>query len=484
MPQRRNLWGIIFLFKRREGIYNADMDSNLYTITTALEALHGGKTTAPDLAEGCFAQIERLNPQLNAFITVLDVSTALEAQLPATVHPLTSALRGIPIALKDLFDTAGIRTTAGSKFFADHVPDTDAFVVEKIKQAGAIIMGKTNTHEIALGVTGNNPHYGTARNPWDTERIPGGSSSGSAIAVATGMALGALGTDTGGSIRIPASLCGVVGFKPTRGRVSLRGVVPLSWNLDHVGPITSCVKDTALMLQVISVYDPLDPTSVKMLTGDFLGHLVDDMQGRKIALGIGEYIEGADAEVVSVVCEAAKIFEAMGCQIQEVNVDWMREAALANKIMTQSDGAAVHRDRLREHPELFGEDIRRRLEDGAKTTSTDYILARRTQTEVQKRCEQFFESYDLLLTPTTPIAAPTIEGHDAVEQAGRLTRFTAPFNLTGLPALSLPCGFTEGGLPIGLQIVGRAWADSKVLNAGYAFEQVTNWHDLRPELAA
>lgn len=460
------------------------MQSDLYTITDALEALHGAKATAQDLAEACFRQIERLNPQLNAFITVVDVPSALEAQLPATVHPLTSALRGIPIALKDLFDTAGIRTTAGSKFFADHVPDTDAFVVEKIKQAGAILMGKTNTHEIALGVTGNNPHYGTARNPWDPARIPGGSSSGSAIAVATGMALGALGTDTGGSIRIPASLCGVVGFKPTHGRVSLRGVFPLSWNLDHVGPITNCVKDAALMLQVISVYDPLDPVSIKMLTGDFLGHLVDDMEGRKIALGIGGYIEGANPEVVSVVREATKVFEAMGCQVQEVNVDWMREAAVANKIMTQSDGAAVHRDRLREHPELFGEDIRRRLEDGAKTSSTDYILARRTQTEVRKRCEQFFEAYDLLLTPTTPIAAPTIEGHDAVEQAGRLTRFTAPFNLAGLPALSLPCGFTEDGLPIGLQIVGRAWADSKVLNAGYAFEQVTNWHDLRPELAA
>ncbi|MGE5642093.1 MAG: amidase [Byssovorax cruenta] len=459
------------------------MQSDLYTITDALEALHGAKATAQDLAEACFRQIERLNPQLNAFITVVDVPSALEAQLPATVHPLTSALRGIPIALKDLFDTAEIRTTAGSKFFADHVPDTDAFVVEKIKQAGAILMGKTNTHEIALGVTGNNPHYGTARNPWDPARIPGGSSSGSAIAVATGMALGALGTDTGGSIRIPASLCGVVGFKPTHGRVSLRGVFPLSWNLDHVGPITNCVKDAALMLQVISVYDPLDPVSIKMLTGDFLGHLVDDMEGRKIALGIGGYIEGANPEVVSVVREATKVFEAMGCQVQEVNVDWMREAAVANKIMTQSDGAAVHRDRLREHPELFGEDIRRRLEDGAKTSSTDYILARRTQTEVRKRCEQFFEAYDLLLTPTTPIAAPTIEGHDAVEQAGRLTRFTAPFNLAGLPALSLPCGFTEDGLPIGLQIVGRAWADSKVLNAGYAFEQVTNWHDLRPELA-
>jgi aspartyl-tRNA(Asn)/glutamyl-tRNA(Gln) amidotransferase subunit A len=452
------------------------------TITTALEALHGGKATAQDLAESCFRQIERLNPKLNAFITVLDVQSALEAQLPATVHPLTSALRGIPIAVKDLFETEGIRTTIGSLFFSDYIPEADAFVVEKIKQAGAIVMGKTNTHEVALGITGDNPHYGTARNPWNTSRIPGGSSSGSAIAVATGMALGALGTDTGGSIRIPASLCGIVGLKPTHGRVSLRGVFPLSWNLDHVGPLTKCVKDAALMLQVISVYDPIDPTSIKMLTGDYLGHLVDDMEGRKIALGVGEYIEGADPEVVSAVCEAAKVFEAMGCRVQEVDVDWMRDAAIANRIMTQSDGAAVHRDRLREHPEMFGDDIRRRLEDGAKTTSTEYILARRTQTEVRKRCEQFFESQDLLLIPTTPIAAPTIEGYDAVEQAGRLTRFTAPFNLAGLPALSIPCGFTSEGLPIGLQIVSRPWAESKVLNAGYAFEQVTSWHQNFPKL--
>jgi aspartyl-tRNA(Asn)/glutamyl-tRNA(Gln) amidotransferase subunit A len=173
----------------------------------------------------------------------------------------------------------------------------------------------------------------------------------------------------------------------------------------------------------------------------------------------------------------------MGCKVQEVNVDWMRDAALANKTMTQSDGAAVHRDRLREHPEMFGDDIRRRLEDGARTTSTEYILARRTQTEMKKRLETFFESYDLLLTPSTPIAAPTVEGHDAVEQAGRLTRFTAPFNLTGLPAISVPCGFTQGGLPIGLQIIARAWAESKVLNAGYAYEQSTEWHLPVPPLA-
>ncbi|MGZ9225699.1 MAG: amidase, partial [Anaerolineales bacterium] len=294
------------------------------------------------------------------------------------------------------------------------------------------------------------------------------------------MALGALGTDTGGSIRIPASLCGIVGFKPTFGRVSVRGVFPLSWNLDHVGPLTKSVKDAALMLQIIAVYDPLDPASVKMLTGEYLGHLEDSVKGRKIALGVGEFIETSDPEVLKSVREAAKVFESLGCSIQEVDLNWLQEAALTNKLMTQSDGAAVHRDRLKEHPEMFGDDIRRRLEDGANTPLRDYILARRTQAEVKKKFEQFFESYDFLLTPTTPIPAPTIEGHDAVEQAGRLTRFTAPFNLAGLPALSLPCGFTKSGLPIGLQIISRAWGEFKVLNAGYAYEQGTEWHKRKP----
>jgi len=458
--------------------------SNHPTISAALDLLRGQKTSPQDLAGECFRQIERLNPLLKAFITVCDEEAQVNPQPANNTIPvaLANALRGIPIAVKDLYETAGIRTTAGSKFFAEYIPDNDAFVVEKLKLAGATLVGKTNTHEIALGVTGNNPHYGTARNPWDTTRIPGGSSSGSAIAVATGMALGALGTDTGGSIRIPASLCGVVGFKPTYGRVSLRGVFPLSWNLDHAGPITSCVRDAALLLQVISIYDSLDPASIKMLAGDYLGHLVDDMEGRKIAVGVGEFIEGADPEIILAVRAAAHVFETIGCNVQEVNVDWMREAALANKTMTQSDGAAFHRDRLREHPEMFGEDILRRLQDGAKTTSTEYALARRTQAEVRKRCDLFFESYDLLITPTTPIAAPTIEGNDAVEQAGRLTRFTAPFNLTGLPAVSIPCGFTKSGLPIGMQIVSRAWADAKVLNAAYAYEQATEWHTKRPAI--
>ena len=459
------------------------MDTTSLTISDAINAIANRKTTAQSLAEACFDQINRLNPTLKAYITVIEPKEMLEAQKPPlNTAPLNHALRGIPFALKDLFDLEGVLTTAGSKFFTDHIPDQDAFVVDKLQQAGALINGKTNTHEIALGVTGNNPHFGTARNPWNIERIPGGSSSGSAIAVATGMALGALGTDTGGSIRIPASLCGIVGFKPTHGRVSTRGVLPLSWNLDHVGPLTKCVKDAALILQVISAYDAIDPTSIKMLTGDYIGHLIDDMEGCKIALGSGEFIEASDPEILNAVRETKKVFESMGCKVEKVNLDWLRDAAYANKVMTQADGAAVYRDQLKEHPEMFGDDVRRRLEEGAGWSATEYVLARRTQAEAKKRFELFFESYDFLILPTTPIPAPTIEGHDAVEQAGRLTRFTAPFNLTGLPALSVPCGFTNDGLPIGLQIVARAWGDAKALNAGYAYEQATEWHKKLPTL--
>src|SRR5688572_29750098 len=314
-------------------------DLNSLTISSALELIGRQKTSSQDLAAACLRQIARLNPTLNAFITVSDVTPTLAPNASvargreavtkqssylqreiASSSALVITLGGIPIAVKDLFDTAGIRTTAGSKFLADNIPETDAFVVEKLKQAGAVIMGKTNTHEIALGVTGNNPHYGTARNPWDNTRIPGGSSSGSAIAVSTGMALGAIGTDTGGSIRIPASLCGVVGFKPTFGRVSTRGVFPLSWNLDHVGPLARCVRDAALIMQVISVYDPIDPTSIKMLAGNYVRHLQNDLKGRKIALGVGEFIETSVPEVLEAVHEAAKVFAGQfGCRVQEVD---------------------------------------------------------------------------------------------------------------------------------------------------------------------
>jgi aspartyl-tRNA(Asn)/glutamyl-tRNA(Gln) amidotransferase subunit A len=436
-----------------------------------------GELTASDLADTCYRQIERLNPVLNAFITVLPPGESNTSNIES------SQLLGIPFAVKDLYDTQGIRTTSGSKFFADHVPAQDAYVVDKIKKAGGIILGKTNTHEIALGVTTNNPHFGACRNPWDVTRTPGGSSGGSAAAVASGMALAALGTDTGGSIRIPASLCGVVGFKPTYGRVSLRGILPLSWNLDHAGPITRTVEDAALVLQIIGGYDADDPTSVRTLPGDYLSHLRDALHSKKAAFAVGSFIEEAtDPEVWQAVQQAANVIMEQGISVDEVNMDFLKEAALANSLMTQADGAAFHRERMKERLDWFGEDVRMRLETGAKFTSSEYALARRTQVETRRKLDLLFEEYDVILLPTTPIPAPVLEGEDALERARQLTRFTSPFNLSGLPALSLPCGFTRSGLPIGLQVISRAWNESGALRVGYAYQQVTEWHTMKPQI--
>lgn len=448
------------------------------SLTSNSDPAKSQETGVSDLVAACYKQIQRLNPILNAFITVTQPE---QEDIPRNG---SIPLNGIPVAVKDLYDTKGIRTTSGSKFFAENVPTEDAFVVQKIKKAGAKVIGKTNTHEIALGVTNNNPHFGACRNPWDTTRTPGGSSGGSAVAVATGMALVGLGTDTGGSIRIPAALCGVVGLKPTYGRVSLRGILPLSWNLDHAGPITRKVEDAAMMLQVMGGYDEQDPTSVKTLPGDYSSHLMDPIKERKAALAVGSFIEEVtDPEILEAVRAAAKILADQGVTVVEVNTDFLREASLANALMTQADGAAFHRERMQEHPDWFGADVRQRLETGARFTSSEYALARRTQTEVKRRCELLFEEFDFMMLPTTPIPAPVLEGEDAVERARQLTRFTAPFNLTGLPALSVPCGFTKDKLPVGLQIVSRAWNESGVLRAGYAYQQATEWHKMKPEIA-
>jgi len=455
------------------------MNPDSLTLSEQRDLIKSKELSASDLAAACYRQIERLNPTLNAFITVIPQS---DEEVPSNRH--ASLLQGIPVAVKDLYNTKGIRTTGGSKFFADYVPSEDAVVVDKIKKAGAQIIGKTNTHEIALGVTNNNPHFGACKNPWDITRISGGSSGGSAVAVATGMSLSALGTDTGGSIRIPASLCGVVGLKPTYGRISLRGVIPLSWNLDHAGPITKRVEDAALMLQVIGGYDPEDPASFKTLPGDFSSHMRDTIRDRKVAFAIGKFVEEVtDPEVLAAVRKAADVLSDLGAIVEEVNTDYLHEGALANAIMTQADGAAFHRDRLKEHPDWFGADVRQRLETGARFTSTEYALARRTQVEVRRRCDNLFEEYDVLMLPTTPIAAPILEGENAIERARLLTRLTSPFNLTGLPALSIPCGFTSEGLPMGLQIVSRAWNESGVLRIGYSYQEATDWHKMKPSIA-
>jgi aspartyl-tRNA(Asn)/glutamyl-tRNA(Gln) amidotransferase subunit A len=264
--------------------------------------------------------------------------------------------------------------------------------------------------------------------------------------------------------------------------VSLRGVFPLSWNLDHAGPITRSVRDAALILQVIAGYDDQDPASINMEVEDYSNHLEDKIEGKKFALAIGGYIEESDAEVISTVNEASKIFTSLGAKVEKIEMDFLGEAAQANGLMTQADGAAYHRERLREHPDWFGADVRQRLEAGRNTSSTEYSLARRTQAEMSRRLTHLFETYDTILLPTTPITAPLIEGNDAVEQARRLTRFTAPFNLSGLPAISIPCGFSKEGLPIGLQIVAKAWNEAGVLQAANAYERESQWGRRRPPI--
>jgi aspartyl-tRNA(Asn)/glutamyl-tRNA(Gln) amidotransferase subunit A len=296
------------------------------------------------------------------------------------------------------------------------------------------------------------------------------------------MCLAALGTDTGGSIRIPASLCGVVGLKPTYGRVSTRGVVPLSWNLDHVGPLARTVQDAARLLQALAGFDPHDPASADLPVEDYLAHIGDGVKSWHVALAVGEYVKASDPEVLSAVQAATQVFKDLGAQVEKVDLSWIGNLALANTRMTQADAAAFHRERLVAHPDWFGADVLQRLQTGSALTSSEYVLARRTQAEGRRRFEMFFMKYDILILPTTPIPAPPIEGTGAVEAARQLTRFTSPFNLTGLPALSIPCGLTADGLPLGLQIVSKQWGEVKVLQAGHAFQQATDWHLRRPDL--
>ncbi len=452
------------------------MNLHSLNISEAQNLIRQKKISPVELVEACLRQIDSEEARIDAFITVSAEAARDQAKKAEALQMRLSAkemppLLGIPFAAKDLYDTAGIRTTGGTSYRKDDIPTEDAEVIKRLKAAGMILLGKTNTHEIALGVTTVNPHYGATHNPHDTSRIAGGSSGGSAAALAAMMCPASLGTDTGGSIRIPASLCGVVGLKPTYGRVSLRGIMPLSWNLDHAGPMTRSVRDAGLMLNAMAGYDAGDPVSVNMPVEDYASIREASLKGVRIGLAEEGYLDFSDAEVAFAVREAASVFRSLGAIVESLDFAWLTEAARANGVMTPADGAAYHHERMNKTPEVYGEDVLRRLRTGAAYTSTEYALARRTQTEIKRRLESFFENYDLLLLPGTAVTAPAIEGKDAVEQAKLLTRFTAPFNLTGLPALSVPCGYTQADLPVGLQIVGAAWQEKRVLEAGYAYEQ-------------
>ncbi len=463
------------------------LDFTRLTISQASQLFKRRELSPVELTCAYLERIQQLDTRLNSYLTVL-ADTALEEARQAEAcwtsgqpQPM-DLLLGIPLSLKDLFETKGVRTTAGSKFFKDYYPAQDAFVVERIRRAGAVILGKTNMHEIALGLTTVNPHFGACHNPWDLERIPGGSSGGSAVAIAAGMCMGSLGTDTGGSIRVPASLCGVVGLKPTRGRVSLRGVIPLSWNLDHVGPMGRCVEDVAILLQVIAGYDPQDPFSDDVPQEDYLKHLKAGVKGWRIAIADDDYFNQVDATILESIQAAGRVFESLGATVTPRPFPGAHQAALSNGMMTVGDAAVFHKARLENNAEDFGEDVCQRLRVGAALSLAEYVQARRTQAEMRRRFELFFEDFDLLLTPTTATSAVRIVEADALAQAKLLTRYTAPFNLTGLPAISLPCGFTEQGLPIGLQLVTAAWGEARLLRAAYAFETATQFHERFPAL--
>ena len=461
------------------------MDITYLTISEAAGLISRGELSPVDVALAHLERIRHLQPRLNSFITVAEGSALASARLlEGEIRKGTNrgSLHGIPLALKDLYETAGVRTTHGSTFFADYVPESDAPVVSKLSQAGTVLLGKTNMHEIALGVTNVNPHFGPARNPWDLERVTGGSSGGSAAALAAGLCMAALGSDTGGSIRIPSSLCGVVGLKPTYGRVSLRGLIPLSWNLDHAGPMARSVGDVAILLGAIAGYDADDPASVDVPAEDYLTQLEGGVRGWRIALASDEFFTRADEQVLAALQAAAGTLIGLGAQVIPVEFPEGYAAAVANGNMVTSDAAAFHRQRLEEQPGGFGSDVLQRLQMGAARTSSEYALLRREQSRLRRVYERFFEGFDILVTPTTPVVAPAIVGPDAIEQARLLTRFTAPFNLTGLPALSLPCGFNSDGLPIGMQIVARPWAEAAVLRLGHAYEGATDWHLQKPYL--
>lgn len=436
-----------------------------------------------ELTRAYLERIQNFDSKINSFITVT-ADAALQAARQAEVEIISGRLRGrlhgIPVALKDLFETAGVRTTHGSKLFSGYIPKTDGFVVQRLRHSGSIVLGKTNMHEIAFGVTNVNPHFGPCHNPWSLDRIPGGSSGGSGAAVAAGFCLGALGTDTGGSIRIPASLCGIVGLKPTRGRVSLNGVLPLSWNLDHVGPMARRVRDVAVLLQHIAGYDPDDPYSIRIEVDDYLAGLEGGVNGWRVGFPVDEYFSKADPEVLEVIRQAIEVFRQLGAQVTEMDFPEGYTAGVTNVRMIACDAAAYHQERMQMQPADFGADVLERLRGGEPHTAIEYSGYRREQTRLIRLAEQVFEEVDLLILPATAVTAPPIEGPDALEQARLLTRFTAPFNLLGFPALVLPCGFNAAGLPVGMQLVARPWAEAALLRAGNAYEQAAGWYTHRP----
>ena len=434
-----------------------------------------------ELTEAHLARIGRLNPRLGAYITVC------ADQARAAAHAAEQAiaqgarlgpLHGITVGVKDIFDTAGVRTTHGSSFYRDNVPAEDADSVRRLKSAGAIVIGKCNTHEFAAGSTTNNPWYGAARNPWDLERSPGGSSGGSGAAVAAFLCAAATGTDTGGSIRSPAACCGVVGLKPTYGRVSLRGIYPNALSLDHPGPIARTARDAGLLLQGMAGWDPDDPTSENVPVPDFTEGIEAGVSGMRLALCPDFHASELDRSVETAIDQAVKTFAELGARIETVAFS-LREALHAARIaISRAEFLALHRARFAAHPEGYGADVRERLREAAATTLDDYVRACRDRERVRRALDRLLEDVDALILPVAPCEAPLIDGTARVN--GKDVVFSevgiplrGPVNVTGLPAVAVPTGWSPSGLPLSMQIVGPRWGEAKVLRIAHAYEGAT-----------
>lgn len=449
----------------------------------AAALLRARTISSVELTRACLARIADLDPELVAFITSTPeaaLTSAKRADDELAHGRVRGPLHGIPVALKDLYDTAGVRTTAGSRILRDHVPASDSAVAERLWAAGAIGLGKTNLHEWAFGVTNQNPHFGAAKNPWDRARVPGGSSGGSAIAVATGMCFLSPGSDTGGSIRIPAALCGIAGLKPTFGRVSLRGAVPLSWTLDHAGPLARTVRDLALAMNVLAGYDAGDPFSANVAVSDHTGELDDGARDVRVLVPTTHFFDDADPEVTAAVRAAIDVLRSLGARVREAPLPYTDLLRSTQRAIITVDAATYHASRLRERSGDFGVDVRERLRGGETISAREYAQARHDREVVRRAWGDVLQETDVIVTPTTPIAAPPREGQDALAAAARLTAYTSPFNLTGLPAASIPCGFTRSGLPIGLQVAAGPWREASLLRVANAYERATEWHDRHP----
>ncbi len=459
------------------------------TIHEAAPLLQSGQLSPVELPRVFLDRIEQLDGSLKAFITVLPeraLAAARTAEAEILRGDYKGPLHGIPIALKDLYDTQGIRTTASSRVMADRVPAEDATTTARLEAAGAILLGKLAMHEFALGGPDPTNGFPMARNPWNLDHIPGGSSSGSGTAIAAGLCMGTLGSCTGGSIRGPAAYCSIVGIKATYGRVSRFGVVPLSWSLDHCGPMTWTVEDSAIMLQAIAGYDPKDPTTSRAPVPDYTAALQNTIKG--LTLGVPRHFFFADdaridRETLEVVEQALKVLAELGAQVQEVTIPTLAYSGAAQPVIMLGEAFAYHEQALRSKPQEFGEMVRARFRVGGLFTSSDYVQAQRVRNVLKRDYAAALRQVDVIVSPTMSSPAPAFAEMDNMTTARRPS-FTGPYNLTGMPAISVPCGFTSGGLPVGLQIAGKPFDEPTVFRAAYTYQQHAKWFEKRPPVVS